>query len=45
VVTQVKDENLGGVKGGGKLGEIEIRLIGKLVWSLRILSEKKLAKD
>jgi len=37
MVTQVKDEKFGGikgVKGGGKRGEVEIRLISKLVWSL-----------
>jgi len=34
VVTQVKDEKLGGVNGGGKGGEVEIRLISKLVWSV-----------
>jgi len=44
VVTQVKDEKLSGVKGGGKWGEVEIWWISKLVWSLWILSEK-LAKD
>jgi len=41
----VKDEKLGGVKGGEKWGEVEIQLMSKLVWSLWILSEKKLAKD
>jgi len=40
-VTQVMDEKLGGVKGGGKWGEVEIRLMSKPVWSLWILSEKK----
>jgi len=45
VVTQVKDEKLGGVQGGGKWGEVAIRLMSKLVWSLWILPEKKLAKD
>jgi len=41
VVTQGEDEKLGGVKGRGKWGEVEIRLISKLVWSLWILLEKK----
>jgi len=41
VVTQVKYEKLSGVKGG----EVEIWLISKLVWSLWIWSEKKLATD
>jgi len=45
VVTQVKDEKLGGVKEGEMWGEVEIRLMSKLVCSLWILSEKKLAKD
>jgi len=44
LVTQVKDETFGGVNGGGKWGEVEIRLISQIVWSLWILSEK-LAKD
>jgi len=34
MVTQVKDDKLGGVRGGGKWGEVEIRLMSKLVWSL-----------
>jgi len=45
VVTQVKDKKLGGVNGGGKWGEAEIWLIGRLVWSLWILSEKNLVHD
>jgi len=36
VVTQVKDEKLGGVKGGGKWGEVKIRLMSKLVWSFSL---------
>jgi len=31
VVTQVKDEKLGGVNGGEKGGEAEIRFINRLV--------------
>jgi len=38
VVTQMKDEKLGGVKGGGKWGEVEIRLISKLVYGLRLMN-------
>jgi len=45
LVTQVKDEKLGGVNGGGKWRDIEIRLISRLVWRLWILSEKNLAND
>jgi len=41
----VKEEKLGGVNGGGKWGEAEIRLISRLVWSLWTLSENNLAKD
>jgi len=43
MVTQVKDEKLGGVNGGGKWGEAEIRV--RLVLSLWILSEKNLRQE
>jgi len=36
---------IGGVNGGGKWLEAEILLISRLVWSLWILSEKKLANE
>jgi len=44
-VAQVKDDKLGGVDRGGKWGEAELRLIRRLVWSLWILLQKKLAND
>jgi len=40
VVTQVRDEKLGGVKGGEKWGGVEIRLMSKLVWSLNLVREE-----
>jgi len=32
VITQVKDDKFSGVNREGKWGEVEIRLISKLVW-------------
>jgi len=42
MVTQVKNEKLGVLNGGGKA---EVRLISRFVWSLGIFSEKNLAND
>ena len=45
IVTEVKDEKLGGVKGGGIWGEVWEWLERRPVWSLWILSEKNVAND
>ena len=44
-VVVVRGEKLGGVTGGGRWGETQVRLDNRVVCSLWILSEKNVAND